>query len=218
MPTLGQIKAARALLGWRQVDLAKATKLSLPSIKNLERGMASPKMSTTKVIHNALTAAGIDFIGEYGVQLRDEIFEMLHFDGDDFISKLTDDVFSVIRGPSDELLIVSIDERQFEEVASKDMDRYREKLEKLKYTERVLIPHKHDYFISPHGSYRWLPKQLIGPVPYFIYGDRYAIIMWKMKRVVVMRNKSVADSFRNQFNGLWTIGRPIPDDVYKKQL
>jgi transcriptional regulator with XRE-family HTH domain len=211
MPTVAQIKAARALLGWKQTDLARATKLSLPSIKNLERGMASPRASTMRIIEDALTAAGIEFTGTYGVQLRDEVFEMRHFDGDDFVARLTDDVFTVIRDSKDELLIVSIDERQFEQTASKEMDRYRENLQKLGYQERVLIPNGHDFFISPLGSYRWLPKQLIGPVPYFIYGDRFAIIMWKMKRVVVMRNRSVADSFREQFNGLWKIGTPVKE-------
>jgi transcriptional regulator with XRE-family HTH domain len=209
MTTVAQIKAARALLGWHQSDLARETKLSLPSIKNLERGAGSPKASTMRVIHEALTSAGVDFIGVYGVQLRDEIFEMHHFDGEDFIAKLADDVFSVIRGPEDELMIVSIDEEYFDKVARKEMDLYREAIIKLNYKERILIPHKHNYFISPKSSYRWLPKQLIGPVPYFIYGDRYAIIIWPMKRVVVMRNKSVADSFREQFNGLWKIGTPV---------
>ena len=209
MITVPQIKAARALLGWRQSDLAKATKLSLPSIKNLERGLSSPKSSTINILTDTFTSAGIEFNGTYGVQLRDEVFEMHHYDGDDFIRKLTDDVFTVIRGKEDELLIVSIDEKQFNDSAPKEMDRYRENIEKLQYKERILIPHKHDFFISPKSSYRWLPKQLIGPVPYFIYGDRYAIIIWHMKRVVVMRNRSVADSFREQFNGLWKIGTSV---------
>lgn len=209
MITVQQIKAARALLGWRQTDLAAATKLSLPSIKNLERGIASPKASTTNIIYSKLTSAGIEFLGSHGVQLCDEVFEMQHFDGPDFIARLTDDVFSVVHGPEDELLIVSIDEKYFDDVAPKEMDIYRDKIESIKYRERILIPHKHDFFISPKSSYRWLPKNLIGPVPYFIYGDRYAIIIWKMQRVVVMRNKSVADSFREQFNGLWSIGTSV---------
>jgi transcriptional regulator with XRE-family HTH domain len=209
MITVAQIKAARALLGWRQTDLAKATKLSLPSIKNLERGSGSPKTSTTRTIEDVLISAGIDFIGAYGVQLRDEIFDMYHFDGDDFITQLTNDVFTVVRDASDELLIVSVNEKLFDKAAPKDMARYRTNLEKIKYKERILIPDGHDFFISPKSSYRWLSSQLIGQVPYFIYGDRYAVIIWKMKRVVVMRNKSVADSIREQFNGLWKIGQPV---------
>ncbi len=209
MITISQIKAARALLGWRQSDLARETRLSLPSIKNLERGSSSPKTSTIKTLQNTLTSAGVEFVGNYGVQLQNDIFEMYHFDGDDCITKLTDDVFTMIRGAEDELLIVSIDEKQFEDFAPQDMERYRVNLKKLNYKERILIPHEHRFLVSPESSYRWLPAQLIGPVPYFIYGDRYAIIIWKIKRVVVMRNKSVADSFREQFNGLWKIGTAI---------
>ena len=46
MITFQQVKAARALLGWKQSDLAKASGMSLPAIARLEQGGSSPRFDT----------------------------------------------------------------------------------------------------------------------------------------------------------------------------
>ena len=62
------IRAARALLRWEQRDLAKASSVSLPTIKRLESkpGIMAAHMSTTVALRKALEAAGIEFIDENG--------------------------------------------------------------------------------------------------------------------------------------------------------
>jgi predicted transcriptional regulator len=62
------IRAARALLRWEQTDLAKASFVSLPTIKRLESkpGIMSAHMSTVAALRKALEAAGIEFIDENG--------------------------------------------------------------------------------------------------------------------------------------------------------
>jgi transcriptional regulator with XRE-family HTH domain len=69
-----QIRAARALLAWRQEDLAKASKTGLATIARIEQmeGPAQGHVATIMRIQNALERAGIGFIeGEgYGVMLE----------------------------------------------------------------------------------------------------------------------------------------------------
>jgi DNA-binding XRE family transcriptional regulator len=76
MITHAQIRAARALIGWKQVDLAKAAGVSEMSVKNMERGTNDPRVSTLTAIRAALESAGIIFIDENGegpgVRLRKE--------------------------------------------------------------------------------------------------------------------------------------------------
>jgi transcriptional regulator with XRE-family HTH domain len=62
------IRAARALLRWEQRDLAKASSVSLPTIKRLESkpGIMAAHMSTTVALRTALEAAGVEFIDENG--------------------------------------------------------------------------------------------------------------------------------------------------------
>jgi len=71
-----QIRAARALLGWNQGDLAKAAKVSIATIRRIE-GKEGPMMgyvSTLMRIQSAFEDAGICFLdsdagGGIGVRL-----------------------------------------------------------------------------------------------------------------------------------------------------
>jgi predicted transcriptional regulator len=66
--SIRQIKAARALLGWSQDDLARAAELSIPTIKRLEAfdGPLGGRDQTAEKIVTAIEAAGIEFIDENG--------------------------------------------------------------------------------------------------------------------------------------------------------
>lgn len=65
MITAAQIRAARALLNWKQTDLASASGVSEMSVKNLERGQTDPRISTLSAIESAFTSAGIEFINTF---------------------------------------------------------------------------------------------------------------------------------------------------------
>lgn len=62
MITARQIRAARALLGWSQQDLADQAIVSLNAITRLERGEVDPRMSTVTAVQKAITKAGVEFI------------------------------------------------------------------------------------------------------------------------------------------------------------
>ena len=57
------IRAARALLRWEQRDLARASGISLPTIKRLESvpGILAAHSSTVAALRRALESAGIEF-------------------------------------------------------------------------------------------------------------------------------------------------------------
>lgn len=64
MLTSAQIRAARALLGWRQPALAKASGVSLPTIVRME-GQVGPGRSSAAnldAVRRALEGAGVMFI------------------------------------------------------------------------------------------------------------------------------------------------------------
>jgi|AGTN01.3.fsa_nt_gi Predicted transcriptional regulator with C-terminal CBS domains len=68
-----QIRAARALLGWSQQDLADKAILSLNAVKRLEAGRGDPRLSTVMAVKRALENGGIEFLpaaGEKGEGLR----------------------------------------------------------------------------------------------------------------------------------------------------
>ncbi len=74
MITARQIRAARALLGWSQQELADAAIVSLNAVARLEKGSVDSRVSTVIAIQKTLVKAGIEFLdaemkGE-GVRLR----------------------------------------------------------------------------------------------------------------------------------------------------
>jgi transcriptional regulator with XRE-family HTH domain len=74
MITSRQIRAARALLGWSQQQLADKAIVSLNTVARLEKGIVDSRISTVQAVQKALVKAGIEFLdadqkGE-GVRLK----------------------------------------------------------------------------------------------------------------------------------------------------
>lgn len=61
-----QCRAARALIGWSQDQLASASKVAKATIANFEAGRRTPYERTLGDIGSALEAAGVQFIPENG--------------------------------------------------------------------------------------------------------------------------------------------------------
>jgi transcriptional regulator with XRE-family HTH domain len=65
--SIEQLRAARALLGWSQTELALRAGLSLPTVKRVERDFG-PLVSeeARSKLQKAIEAAGIEFLEENG--------------------------------------------------------------------------------------------------------------------------------------------------------
>jgi transcriptional regulator with XRE-family HTH domain len=59
MLTPDQIRAARALLGWKQSDLASASGVSTVAVKNIEAGRSDARGSTLAKLEKAFNEAGV---------------------------------------------------------------------------------------------------------------------------------------------------------------
>jgi transcriptional regulator with XRE-family HTH domain len=66
MLQVAQLRAARALLGWRQEDVAQAAKISVATIRRIEsqEGALTGYVSTLLKIQTAFEQAGIQFIDD----------------------------------------------------------------------------------------------------------------------------------------------------------
>jgi transcriptional regulator with XRE-family HTH domain len=73
---MSQIRAARALLGWSQAELARTAEIGLATLQRIEQteGVVRGNFSTALKIQKALEEAGIVFTdneaGKIGVHLR----------------------------------------------------------------------------------------------------------------------------------------------------
>jgi predicted transcriptional regulator len=62
MFTPDQLRAARALLNWSQDDLASAAGVAVMMIKNYERHLSDPRLSSMTKLKATLEGAGVVFI------------------------------------------------------------------------------------------------------------------------------------------------------------
>jgi predicted transcriptional regulator len=74
MITSAQIRAARGLLKWTQAMLAYKAAISVVTLNMIESDRVDPRASTLRAIENALTKAGVTFLGDeregVGVRIR----------------------------------------------------------------------------------------------------------------------------------------------------
>ena len=61
-----QCRAARALLGWNQLQLAEGARVSRQTLVDFEREARTPYPNNLAAIRAALEAAGVEFIAENG--------------------------------------------------------------------------------------------------------------------------------------------------------
>ncbi|WP_280137957.1 helix-turn-helix transcriptional regulator [Aminobacter sp. DSM 101952] len=61
-----QCRAARAMLGWSQGELAEASAVSKTTVVDFERGIRTPHRNNLGAIRRAFELAGISFIPENG--------------------------------------------------------------------------------------------------------------------------------------------------------
>jgi transcriptional regulator with XRE-family HTH domain len=66
MITAAQCRAARGLLDWSQLDLAKQAGVGIVTVRQLEASTHEPRRATLDVVRRALEAAGVEFIDENG--------------------------------------------------------------------------------------------------------------------------------------------------------
>ena len=201
MITIEQIKAARALLGWNQQDLADASGTSKPAIANLERRLSSPRAETLVGIQSAMEEAGIEFIEGPGVRFNSDILKVQVFKGSDSLQRLWDDIYdSLKRG--EEKLIFGVDEEFFQQV--KGFDKFIERSHNKGLKGRLLVKEGDKNRPDPTAEYREIPAELFENVPFYVYKNKYAILLWEPEpTVVLIENRAIAETYRKQFNKMW---------------
>ncbi len=204
--TARQIKAARALLGWLQEDLASAADLSVATIRKLELGYISPRSCTMAKIRSALEENGLEFLNPDGVRHRVEYITT--YTGPDGTIDFFDDILKTAGKRGEEVLIVcksgtlfDLDERGIEKCMQKMAALKEDKAAVIKclLTENLASP-----LTASFCECRLLSKHFVDPAPFYVYGDKYAIFENRgMPKIIVIQSLMIAQSIRQQFYSMW---------------
>jgi len=226
MITGRQIKAARALLGWDAADLAKVAQLSRETVSNIENDLVQAREGTLADIADAFYNHGIEFIGNTGVQIRQgSVYELRGSEG---FKKLMDEIYMAACDPSaadgkKPLCVSNVDDRLFMKHLGDYMLFHAKRMDDLKKVKVHVLVREQDYFTIPGGKYleyRWCPKQEAGNVPFYVYGDKLAILIFdeaQELQIIVISSRSVAKVYREQFSILWQNSKIPPQPLKNKR-
>lgn len=204
-----QVKAARVLLDWTQADLARHADLSVEAIKSVELGKTAPRRTTIEKITTACERAGVEFTDRSGTRLTGNIIRV--FEGDEEFGDFLDDIYVTISITGGDILVCGTGGgTKFVEQIDKSRPQHTLRMEKLDNFSFKAISGDKDssVAIKSYVQLRYLPNETLPAVPFYIYGDRLAIILWKtIPKVILINDPDVSNSYKEQFNILWKMGK-----------
>lgn len=209
--TADQIRAARALKNWSQTDLAERTGLAVPTIANIELGKQAPGKNTIEKIIDAFAIGGIEFIGETGVQKRQQT--SIVFRGTAELHKFYELIYENVRGDDSEILVGNVDERDFvKHMDEHTLQLHLDRMKELGAHYKILVC-EGDYFfpVSVYAEYRWISKEEFSSIPFYVFADKLAIILWLDEPVVFLLNDpAAANLYREKFMDQWKKSKKPP--------
>ncbi len=218
MPTIEQIRAARALIGWSQGDLAERAELSQTGIARIENGTNQPSSTTLAKIVDAFDSAGIEFIDDSGVKKRTNEIRILR--GQKGFWAFYDDVYETIKEFGGEICISNNDEENCDKwFGVKKWHEHKNRMVGLSkarnFNFRILVKEGDCHFVVPEcAEYRWIAKERFSDVPFYVYGEKLAIFLYEPDDVsiFVIDNSKIAETYKIQFSIMWDQAIPIPQN------
>ena len=217
--TYHQIRAARALLDWSQDDLAKASGLSIATIRKIETGHISPRDKTANLIRQALEDGGLEFVEPGGVRHKPEDISI--YQGPEGSKAFFDDVYQTARRAGGEIVQVWPTSYNFSKTIGEYKDVHYERMNAISENvsvKAIITDNQDTSFIAPYCECRWISKNYVYSVPFYIYGDKYAIIIVDSDlspKITVIQSLVLAEAFRQQFYSMWEKASPL---VYPNNL
>lgn len=172
--------------------------------------MVKPRVETLNQIRYAFEKSGIEFI-DGGVRFRKDILNIKIFEGDNALLRLWKDMLDSFGKKGGETLVSGVREQKFIEVSQGKIFAQLKKQQDYNIIEKILICEGDTHLIAPKTSYRWVPADIFNQVPYFVYLNKYAIILWgPPTKIILIENDQIAENFRQQFYAHWNRGK-VPD-------
>jgi len=214
-----QCRAARALLNWSQPDLATACDIHVQTISAFENESSTPTKTTLRKIMDALQNQGVEFLPDSGVRLK--IQSVRIYQGGERYSDFYKDVYEVARTIGGDFCVSNVNEREFIRWHRGEVDLHIGRMEDIAQTNpnfrMRLLSREGDTYMPARGyaSYRWITEEQFKDIPFYVYGDRLAIMIFSKDDVYinVIRDKRVADAYRAQFDLAWNQAKDPPKEL-----
>jgi transcriptional regulator with XRE-family HTH domain len=201
--TLEQIRAARALLRWTQKDLAAHAGINDDQVHNFEGGR-SRSLDVLEAMYQAFVTNGIEFTDGEGVKKKTDGIKVL--EGRYGFIRFLDDVYETMKVHGGEINVTDVADEEFVKYAGDYDETHVKRMHTLgNFISRSLSAEKDYVKRVDYSEYRWLPKEEFGPVPFYQYAHKLAMIIFEepYAKVFVLESPKIAGSFRMKFMAMW---------------
>ncbi|MCB1783065.1 MAG: helix-turn-helix transcriptional regulator [Alphaproteobacteria bacterium] len=202
-----QIRAARALIGWSQGELAEEAGLSQTGVARIENGTNHPNSSTIEKIVAAFDKADVEFIGETGVKKRTG--EVRTLKGSQGFRQLMNEVYEAAKAGDNNICLFNGVPDVFINILGPEWyDMHAARMRALKRTNflKIIVRNGEKNLIATGFSeYRWFPEHLFNEKTVYAYGNKLAFLNFNDNDVTIyiLDYAEFSDSFRVLFNIAW---------------
>ena len=213
MPSIEQIRAARALLGWSQHDLADKADLPQTGIARIENGTNQPNSKTITKIETAFDAADVEFLGSSGV--RKNTGEIRILEGQSGFRELHEDLFQTAKNEGGKICLLNgVPDLVIQTIGSDYVEMHKDRMNKIKenFDYKVIVEEgEKTFFGSDYCEYRWMPSDLFINSSAYIYGNKYAIVNYSDPvTIMLISNKNFTEAQKKVFNLVWELATTSP--------
>ncbi|MDD5586155.1 MAG: helix-turn-helix transcriptional regulator [Alphaproteobacteria bacterium] len=217
MITGRQIRAARGLLGWDASALAEKAGLSRETISNIETSAVQARESTLNHIAKVFIEHRLEFIDNQGVRFRPEGVEVLN--GREGVARFWDLVFFTAQTTGGIFRQNGINDEALIRCAPDIVDAHIERMAALRQTRRdslvrvILLGGDYNFVCTEYADYKWHPKNMPAPVPYYVFGDTVCIFVFETDpspKIILISSPIVAAAYIKQFDETWEMAKRPP--------
>jgi transcriptional regulator with XRE-family HTH domain len=210
-----QIRAARSLLDWDATTLAEKAGLTRETVSRIETDTVQAQERSMAKIAKTFRENGVEFLDFEGVRRRPDNIHV--YSGREGLIALMEDVYTACQlGIAGDIVMSGISEDDFQKYLGEYDQEYLKKMSALPPIHMRHLIAEDDYNVvsSAYSQYRWVARSQFKAVPFYVYADKLAIILFSAvpaPKIFVIHSAEVAEAYRSQFEGMWHSAREIPE-------
>ncbi len=216
MPTIEQIRAARALLGWNQHDLADKAGLSQTGIARIENGTNQPNSKTLEKIRTAFDDADIEFIDDSGVRKRTGQVKILR--GQEGMRQFFNELYQAAKDFGGDICLFNGMPSRLSEWLGEDWyEMHTNRMTKIKdkYEYKIIVKEGEQSLPAhEYASYKYFPEHMFNEKTIYMFGNT---VFFRDRsdeelRLIRIEQADLANSMKILFNIAWEHVAKTPND------
>jgi len=222
MITGKQIRAARVLLDWDAEDLAAKAGVNRETVFNIERNSVQARPGTLEKIERAFNENRVEFLDDQGVRYKPE--DVVVLNGKPGLKRFFDLIYTHVQISGGIIRQNGIEENLFDRYGGDVTLAHRNRMATLVnarkdiFVRAILLEGDQNFVCTNYSDYRWHPKKMPDPIPYYIFGETVGIFSFvgeHAPKIVMISSPVIAQAYIKQFDQTWGLAS-VPSTISKE--